>query len=110
MGPEYKNFKEFYPAYLMDHANPHSRKVHFLGFASFLIGIGVGYATGEWLVLFLGIALGYALSWVGHYYFEKNKPTTFGKPYWSMRAGRRMFLEMLIGRLDMRRDWNKTGL
>lgn len=107
MIPQYASFPEFYKSYLMDHAHPHSRKVHFAGFGLHLLTLGLGIYFGEVWIALLGIAMSYSLAWVGHFYFEKNKPTTFGKPYWSMRAGRKMFVETLIGRLDMSTDWNK---
>lgn len=107
MIPEFKNFKEFYQSYLMDHTHPHSRKVHFAGFGLHLLTLGLGIYFKIWWLPILGIVLSYILAWIGHFKFEKNHPTSFGKPYWSMRAGRKMFFETLIGRIDMTKTWKR---
>jgi hypothetical protein len=105
MKTTYASFNEFYPAYLMDHKDPMSRKIHFVGFGIYLLGNVLGLVLWSWWPVIACTVVGYLMSWFGHYYFERNKPTSFGKPYWSMRAGRKMFLEMLIGRLDMSKNW-----
>ena len=105
MKTQFRSFKEFYPAYLMDHRDPMSRKIHFAAFAIYLSGNVAGLVLWSWWPVFLTAFIGYIMSWFGHFYFEKNMPTSFGKPYWSMRAGRKMFIDMLIGRIDMTQTW-----
>lgn len=110
MQNQHETFKEFYQTYLLDHADPSCRKVHFVAFLFYVICVGIGIYQKNWWLVLVGLVVGYGLAWVSHLIFEKNRPTTFGKPYWSMRAGRRMFLELLIGRIDMSKRWKKNTL
>ena len=48
-----------------------------------------------WIVLPL---TGYGFAWVGHAFFEKNKPATFKHPLWSLRGDFTLFFDILIGR------------
>ncbi|EQD51118.1 hypothetical protein B1A_13192, partial [mine drainage metagenome] len=49
--------------------------------------------------LFLAPVLGYGCAWLGHGLFEKNRPATFGHPFWSLIGDARMFWDMVRGRL-----------
>ena len=47
----------------------------------------------------LGMPLiGYGFAWVGHFFFEKNKPATFKYPLWSLMGDWRMFFETVTGK------------
>ena len=100
MEREYRTFKSFYPFYLSQHSNPISRKLHYLGTA-LVIGLLVWVlATGQWLMLVLMPLLGYFFAWVGHFFFEKNRPATFTYPLYSLMGDFLMFFQALSGRLD----------
>ena len=105
MKSTFTDFPQFYSAYLKEHANPTCRKIHFAGSAFFMVTVVAAFYLGlVWLPL-VGVVLGYGTSWVSHFFFEKNVPTSFGYPIWSMHAGRMMFFEMLTGKLDMTKEW-----
>lgn len=95
----YRTFREFYPFYLSEHKNPTSRKLHFLGTT---IGVALLVAAiltlNTWLVL-LALVQGYAFAWVGHFFFEHNKPATFQYPRFSLMGDWRMWWEMLTGKV-----------
>lgn len=100
MNKEYTTFKSFYPFYLRQHSNPISRTLHYVG-TSLVIGLLVAVLLkGQWQGLLLLPVLGYLFAWVGHFFFEKNKPATFTYPLFSLRADFLMLFEALTGRLD----------
>jgi hypothetical protein len=43
--------------------------------------------------------LGYGFAWVGHFFFEKNKPATFKHPLYSLIGDFVMFRDLLVGRI-----------
>lgn len=93
------SFAEFYPYYLREHSNPTCRRLHFIGSGCVLavLAIAVLSANPWWL---LGMPLvGYGFAWVGHFFFERNKPATFRYPLWSLWGDWVMFKDILIGRI-----------
>ena len=42
---------------------------------------------------------GYAFAWVGHFFFEKNRPATFKHPFYSFAGDWVMFKDILAGRI-----------
>ena len=42
---------------------------------------------------------GYAFAWVGHFFFEHNKPATFRHPFYSFAGDWVMFKDILSGRI-----------
>ena len=81
----YQSFEEFYPFYLSEHKNKTSRTLHFIG--TFIVIDLMIFSS--WLKAKFWIALplvGYGFAWVGHAFFEKNKPATFKYPLWSLRG------------------------
>lgn len=97
---KYTSFKSFYPFYLSQHANPVSRKLHYLGTA-LVIGLLIWVLVNRhWQMLFLLPLLGYFFAWVGHFFFEKNRPATFTYPLYSLMGDFLMFFQALSGRLD----------
>jgi hypothetical protein len=99
MEKRYRRFGDFYPFYLSEHANPISRRLHFAG-TSFALGLLIAAcATQKWWLLGIALIQGYAFAWVGHFFFEHNKPATFKYPGFSLMGDWRLWWEMLTGKL-----------
>jgi hypothetical protein len=98
METKYNSLKEFYPYYLSEHQNSTSRKLHFVGTALlFFILAAAIYFSNYWL-LFLIPIVGYGFAWVGHFFFEKNKPATFKYPFYSLASDFILFFDLLTGK------------
>ncbi|MDT0595379.1 DUF962 domain-containing protein [Glaciecola petra] len=97
---KYNSFAEFYPFYLSEHQNNTCRMLHFVG--SFLILVLVTYCvlTSYYALLFLIPVIGYGFAWVGHFFYEHNKPATFTYPLYSFWADWVMFKDILLGKIS----------
>ncbi len=95
MKKEYQNLKEFYPYYLTQHNNGICRILHFIG-TSLVIALTITafYTLDFTLLLYVPFA-GYTFAWVGHFFFEKNKPATFKYPLLSLISDFKMYFELL---------------
>ena len=91
----FDTFAEFYPFYLAEHSSRASRRLHFVGTT---VGIGLVVAavvTRVWWLAVLALLQGYAFAWVGHFFFEHNKPATFKYPGYSFMGDWRLWWEIL---------------
>ena len=94
MNKEYKSFKTFYPFYLSEHMNPICRGLHFIGtFCVIIIIIGSFFNTK---IIYFSPLCGYGFAWIGHFFFEKNRPATFTYPLYSFIGDWIMFKDILI--------------
>ena len=96
--------KEFYPFYLKEHSNSTSRILHFIGTSLVLLLIPIALIVNDARVLFLIPFVGYGFAWVGHFFFEKNKPATFQYPGYSLASDFILFWDLLRGK---EKFWNK---
>lgn len=85
----YQSFAEFWPFYLSQHQNPTCRRLHYLGSSLGILALVAGLIYSAKYILF-AMLLGYALAWIGHFVFEKNRPATFQYPLWSFLADFKM--------------------
>ncbi len=93
-----QTFEEFYSFYLTEHQNPTSRKLHFIGTGLVFVILILALIYGHWWI-WIGIPLvGYGFAWVGHFFFEKNKPATFQYPLFSLASDFRLFFEIVLGK------------
>lgn len=99
MAQEFKRFSEFYPFYLAEHQNPTCRRLHFIGSALVLAILVYALVTQHYVLLWLMPVCGYGFAWVGHFFFEHNKPATFKYPLYSLWGDWVMFKDILTGRL-----------
>ncbi len=95
----FPSFATFYPFYLTEHRNPTCRRLHFAGTFLVLLTLLAIAGTQSWSLLWLLPVIGYGFAWIGHYFFEKNRPATFQYPLYSLMGDFRMFYEILTGRL-----------
>jgi hypothetical protein len=105
----YQSFKEFWPFYLGEHANPKNRKLHFMGTSLVLIIAAYAIASGHYKLLWIVPFAGYGFAWVGHFIVEKNRPATFTYPFWSLAGDFKMFFMTVSGRLQSELDKYKIG-
>ncbi len=95
----YQNFDEFYPFYLSEHANRTSRRLHFIGTSIAALLLAAALLTGNFWLILLALVQGYAFAWVGHFFFEHNKPATFQYPRLSFMGDWRLWWDILTGKI-----------
>lgn len=98
---QFSSFREFYPYYLGEHRNLVCRRLHFVGTALVLATLFYALMSGTWAALLLVPVFGYAFAWVGHFFFERNRPATFKHPFYSLAADFVMFKDMLLRRIPL---------
>ncbi|PKG35829.1 DUF962 domain-containing protein [Psychrobacter sp. Sarcosine-3u-12] len=92
----------FYDFYLDEHQNMACRRLHFAGSSFGLLGLAKSVKTRSPKPLIKGIAAGYACAWVGHFFFEKNKPASFKFPLKSFVSDFRMYSDVLRGNVSLK--------
>lgn len=97
--PRYRTFKEFYPFYLNEHRNPVCRRLHFIASTLIIALLLIVFIQRYWQLLWFIPLIGYGFAWVGHFFFEHNRPATFKYPLFSLLGDWVMFRDMLIGRV-----------
>lgn len=99
MPKQYQTFRDFYPYYLSEHSNATCRTLHFIG-SWLVLGLAATMvATAQWWMGWLLPIAGYGFAWVGHFFFEKNRPATFTYPLYSLAADWVMWWQLLTGRI-----------
>jgi len=100
MTARYASFAQFYPWYLTQHADRRCRRAHFIGTSSAIAAIAqfIDSLNAWWLLL--ALVSGYGGAWVGHFFYEKNRPASFTQPWFSFRADWLMYWHMLTGKLS----------
>lgn len=98
---QFERFADFYPYYLAEHQNRTCRRLHFIGSWLVLAVLALAFVTQQWWYLLLAPLCGYGFAWVGHFFFEHNKPATFKHPLYSFWGDWVMFKDILIGRVSI---------
>jgi hypothetical protein len=88
---ELHSFEEFWPYYVRQHLHPVNRALHFVGLSIAGRLLLKGVRERRLAPVLLAPVAGYGLSWIGHYFFEKNKPASFSYPLWSFRGDLHMW-------------------
>jgi hypothetical protein len=95
----FSSFRAFYPFYLDEHRNRTCRRLHFVGSSLALVCLALLLATGSVWWLFAGLLCGYGCAWIGHFFFEKNRPATFKYPLYSFVGDWVMYADIWRGRI-----------
>jgi hypothetical protein len=95
----FASFADFYPFYLGEHTHRTSRRLHFVGTSIAAVLLMAALFTGTPGLVLAALLQGYAFAWVGHFFFEHNKPATFKYPGYSLLGDWRMWFEILTGKI-----------
>ena len=95
----FSSFRDFYPYYLGEHANRTCRRLHFVGSLGVLALLALAVASGNGWYLLGALFCGYGFAWIGHFFFEKNRPATFRHPFYSFVGDWVMFKDMLTRKI-----------
>lgn len=98
MAERIKSYNEFYQYYLTEHQNKTSRILHFIGTFLVFMLLFIAVFKGWGWKWFLVPLVGYGFAWIGHAFFERNKPATFKYPFWSLISDFKLFFEILFGK------------
>jgi hypothetical protein len=101
MAGDYSSFDEFYQFYLSEHGKRSTKLLHFTGTFLVLVILGLALLRQNWMLLVLLPVVGYGFAWVGHFFFEKNKPASFSSPLYSLLGDFVMFKDILTGRVKI---------
>lgn len=96
---EYETFASFYPFYLSQHENNTCRKLHFIGSSLIILMLAYILISTTWILLWTIPLLGYGFAWIGHFFFEKNRPATFTYPWYSLLGDWVMYKDILLGKI-----------
>lgn len=98
---KFESFSEFYPFYLSQHGDRPNRRLHFTGLLTALVILAIAIIFQKWVLLILLPIFGYGFSWIGHFFFERNKPATFKYPLYSIMGDIVMFKDILLGKIKL---------
>lgn len=93
------SFAEFYPFYLGQHENRTCRRLHFIGSSIAILLVAYAIYSGDWWLIGLAIIQGYMWAWVGHFFYEHNRPATFTHPLYSFIGDWCMWFDMVRGHI-----------
>ena len=97
----FTRFADFYPFYLGEHSNKVCRRLHFVGSTLVLVCLFKLVTTSDLTWLLYGLLCGYGFAWVGHFFFEKNRPATFKYPLYSFIGDWVMYADIWRGRVKL---------
>ena len=98
----FTSYEQFFDFYLEQHSDPRNRILHAVGTTLGVVVVVWAFVSGHPWYALLFFPVGYGFAWTGHFVLEKNKPATFGYPFWSFISDFRMIGLMLTGRLQER--------
>ena len=94
-----RSFSDFWPFYVQQHSRSRTRLMHALGSVGALLMVVLALTVSLWFLLAVPV-IGYGFAWSAHFFVEKNKPATFGHPFYSLYSDYKMLFLMMAGRMD----------
>jgi hypothetical protein len=95
-----QNWQEFWPFYLGEHRSPFCRLLHVVGSTTAVGLLVLSVVTQNSWALLVALVIGYSLSWIGHFFVERNRPASFRYPLWSFFGDWKMVALFWTRRLD----------
>ena len=95
----FATYQEFWPFYLAQHTQWANKVLHSIGLLWALTTVIASFYYQNFWLFLMAFPVGYGPAWVGHFFFEKNKPATFGYPFWSFISDFRMVYLFLTGKI-----------
>ncbi len=90
-----RTFADFYPFYLGEHTHPMCRRLHFAGTTIAAVLIVTALFTQRWGLVVMAFVEAYTFAWIGHFFFEHNRPATFQYPVFSFIGDWRLWWDIL---------------
>jgi hypothetical protein len=95
----FTRFADFYPYYLQEHRDSTCRRLHFIGTSLVILVMLLALFSANFVWMWAVPLAGYSFAWVGHFFFEKNRPATFKHPFYSLLGDFVMYRDMLRGKV-----------
>ncbi|MEQ7919625.1 DUF962 domain-containing protein [Xanthomonas sp. WHRI 1810A] len=95
----FTRFADFYPYYLQEHRDSTCRRLHFIGTSLVILVMLLALISANFVWMWAVPLAGYSFAWVGHFFFEKNRPATFKHPFYSLLGDFVMYRDMLRGKV-----------
>jgi hypothetical protein len=92
-------YRDFWLRYLRAHSSPNTRALHYIGSVLAVGTLIAAIVTLNWRGLIAAPLIGYTFAWTAHFAIERNRPETFGHPFWSLFSDYRMLMLALSFRL-----------
>ena len=99
--PKFNSFKEFYPFYLSEHSKRSTKILHMIGSIGVILMISYSFYSSNTKILYYLPIVGYGFAWIGHFFFEKNRPATFTYPLYSFIGDWIMLKDIFSGKVKL---------
>lgn len=97
----FSNHKEFHLYYLTKHTNQWCKRLHLIGTVVGVVGAAVGAVRMDPIMTAGSVVVGTLTAWAGDYGLQKQTPTTFKNPLWSVWSNFEIVKAMLKGDMSI---------
>jgi len=98
---KFTSFQEFYPYYLSEHKLRVNKVLHVIGSLTGFFFLIYTLCIEEYKLIPISFLFGYMFAWIGHFFFEKNKPATFKYPFYSFLGDWVMLKDIFLGKIKL---------